>query len=48
VTYLKGQGPRFVPVCDRGGVGTKFVKISVCLRDEQPLISKDYNYTYTI
>ena len=35
-------------VCDRGGV--KFVKSSVCIhiRYEQPLISKDYNYTNTI
>ena len=37
--YLRGRGPRFVTVCDRGGV--KFGKSSVCIRDEQPLISKD-------
>jgi len=46
VTYLRGRGPRFVTVCDRAGV--KFVKISVYVRDEQRLISKDYNYTNTI
>jgi len=47
VTYLRGGDPRFMTVCDRGGV--KFVKSSsVCIRDEQPLISKDYNYTNTI
>jgi len=43
LTQLRGRGPRFVTVCDRGGV--KFVKSNVCIRDEQPLISKDYNYT---
>ena len=32
-------------VCDR--VGVKFVKSSVCIRYEQPLISKDYNHTNT-
>src|SRR6218665_2161741 len=39
--YLRGRGPRFVTVCVRGGV--QFVKSSVCIRYEQPLISKDYN-----
>src|SRR6218665_441409 len=38
---LKGWGPKFVTVCDRGGV--TFVKSSVCIRYEQHLISKDYN-----
>jgi len=46
VTYLRGRVPRFVTVCDREG--DKFVKSSVCTRYEQPLISKDYNYTNTI
>ena len=44
--YLRGRGPRFVTVCDRGGV--KFVKSSVCKRYEKPVISKDYYYTNTI
>jgi len=44
VTYLRGRGPRFVTVCDNGGV--KFVKSSVSIRYEQP--QKDYNYTNTI
>ena len=43
MTYLRGRGPIFVTVCDRGGV--KVVKSSVCIRYGQPLISKDYNYT---
>jgi len=43
VTYLRGRGSRFGTVCDRGGV--KFVKSSVCIRYEQPLISKDYKIT---
>jgi len=46
VTYLRGQGPRLVKVCDNGGV--KCVKSSVCISYEQPLISKDHNYTNTI
>ena len=33
-------------VCDRAEV--KFVKICVCVRDEQRLISKENNYTNTI
>ena len=37
MTYLRGRGPRFVTACDRGEA--KFVKISMCIRDEQPLIS---------
>ena len=41
MTYLRGLGPRFVTVCDRGGL--KFIKSST--RYEQLLISKDYNYT---
>jgi len=41
VTYLRGWGPRFVTVCDRGRV--KFVKSSVYIRYEQPLTAKDYN-----
>ena len=43
---IRGRGSKFVTVCDRGGV--KFVKSSVCIRYEQPLISKDYNCTNTI
>ena len=43
MTYLRGRGPRFVTVCDIGGV--KFVKSSLYIRYEQPLISKDHNYT---
>jgi len=31
-----GRGPRFVRVCDRGGV--TFVKSSVCIRYGQPMI----------
>ena len=46
MTYLRGQGPRLVKVCDNGGV--KCVKSSVCISYEQPLISKDHNYTNTI
>ena len=38
VTYLRWRSPRFVTVCDRGG--EQFVKSSVCIRYEQPLISK--------
>jgi len=45
VTYLRGRGPRFVTVCDRG---VQFVKSSVCIRYRQPLISRDYNYTNRI
>jgi len=46
MTYLRERGPRFVTVCDRGGV--TFVRSGVCIRYGQPLISKDYNYTNTI
>ena len=41
MTYLRGRGTRFVPVCDRGGV--KFVKSSLCIRYEQPLIIQYIN-----
>src|SRR6218665_3802816 len=38
---MGSESPKFVTVCDRGGV--TFVKSSVCIRYEQHLISKDYN-----
>ena len=46
MTYLRGGGPRFVTVYDRGGV--KFVKSGVCILYGQPLISKDYCYINAI